>query len=377
MRTSIPMGRIAGIPIRVHLSFLLVIAWIAWLGWEEGGWRTSAWAAALILLLFACVVLHEVGHSLVAMAFGAKVRSVTLYPVGGVAALESVPRQPFRELAMSLAGPAVNAMIAFALSLWRGDFPSWSETSAFPSNAQELRDALIRANVVLAIFNLVPAFPMDGGRVLRSVLALFLSYPRATSVAAAVGQALAVGILLLGLAVGNPFLALIGVFVFLGAGSEEQYVRIQSHLTGLRAADVMRRRFFCLTPDDTLRRCLELEARIGQSDFPVVWEGRVVGILPKNVWGRALQERDADVPVREVMQKVFVSVNAAAPLEYLYRDLLKMEQSFLPVVEDGRLVGVLTGHDVIRRASPSLAGNVASPFATREAPLDRFMVDLG
>lgn len=214
MKWSFPLARVAGIPIRIHLSFLLIVGWIAWLGWTEGGWVSSLWAVALILALFACVVIHELAHSLVAIRFGGKVRSVTLWPIGGVASMKSIPEQPRQELLISLAGPLVNVMIAGLLILARGGFPAWIDVPLVPRGPAELADALARANLILALFNLLPAFPMDGGRVMRSLLAMFLPYARATSIAAAIGQTLAVGFVLLGLAL-NPFLMVIGFFRFL------------------------------------------------------------------------------------------------------------------------------------------------------------------
>jgi stage IV sporulation protein FB len=188
MKWSIPMGRVWGIPIRMHLTFILLLAWIAWLGWSVDGFRSSLWALALIVCLFACVVLHELGHSFMAMRFGAHVRSVTLLPIGGVASMQSIPEKPYQELLVSLAGPSVNVVIALVLMALRGGYHSWGEQHMFPMSVSELLDALINTNLVLAVFNLIPVFPMDGGRVLRSVLAFFPPYARATTVTATLGR---------------------------------------------------------------------------------------------------------------------------------------------------------------------------------------------
>lgn len=382
MKTAWPIGRVFGIPIRLHISFFLIVAWMAWQGWDEGGWRASVWAAALILALFACVVLHELGHSLVAMAFGAKVRSVTLYPIGGVAGLDRVPRRPSRELLMALAGPAVNAVIALSLTLLRGSFPSWSEEATFPSSLGQLRDALIHANVVLGVFNLLPAFPMDGGRVLRSVVALFFPYSRATSLAAAIGQALAVGLLLLGVALGNPFLAVIAVFVFLGAGREEALVKIQTALQGLHAEDVMIRDFVIIQASDPIRVCADRDLAGMPRHFVVEAAGRVVGVISDSTWRKALQEKGADAPAHTVMQKAFLSVDARAPLDRLYMDLHGLEQTVFPVIQEGRLVGILTFEDIVKRlvvrpAEDKTAHGLAATEEHAEEIRDRFTVDLG
>ena len=381
MKTAWPLGRVFGIPIRVHVSFFLIVAWVAWMGWDEGGWRSGIWAAILIITLFACVVLHELGHSLVAMAFGAKVRSVTLYPVGGVAGLERIPHRPYQELLMALAGPAVNGLIVLTLTAFRGSFPSWSVESAFPTSLLELRDALIRANVVLALFNLIPAFPMDGGRVLRSLLAVVVPYARATRLAAAVGQALAVGLLLLGFAVESPFLSVIAVFVFVSAGREEAVAQMQGMMKGLRAEDLMTREFVCIRADDPIQLCADIAAAQGQRHFAVQADGRVVGVISADAWIKTIKEKGGSVPAFDVMQKVFVSIDADAPLERLYPDLQSMEQAVFPVVRDGRLIGFLTIEDVMRRVSHFTKASTRPDLVSRGEPLvenpSRFTVDLG
>lgn len=382
MKTAWPMGRLFGIPIRLHVSFFLIVGWMAWLGWNEGGWRASVWAAALIISLFACVVLHELGHSLVAMAFGAQVRSVTLYPIGGVAGLDRVPRRPSRELLMALAGPAVNAVIALSLTLWRGSFPSWSEGDTFPTSLGELRDALIHANVVLGVFNLLPAFPMDGGRVLRAMVALLLPYSRATSMAAAIGQALAVGLLLLGVALGNPFLAVIAVFVFLGAGREEALVKIHCALQGLHAGDVMTREFVTMKANDPIAVCADQETAGEPRHFVVEAGGRAVGVISHAAWKEALRKKGGHIPAHTIMHKAFISLDARAPLDRLYMDLQGLEQTIFPVIHEGRVVGVLTYEDIAQRlrAHSSEDKRMHVVAATDEHAgeiCDRFTVDLG
>lgn len=379
MRWAVPIARVAGIPVRMHLSFLLAVIWAVGLGWHEGGWHSGVWAGALILLLFVCVVLHELGHSLVAIAFGSEVTSVTLYPIGGVAGLRSVPRQPAREFLMAAAGPAVNGVIVIALASLRGGLPDWAGAAVFPKNMPQLWDALIRANIVLAGFNLLPAFPMDGGRILRALLAMRLPYVQATRAAAAIGQALAVGIILLGIFVTNPFLAVIGVFVFLGAATEERAAVTESVLKHLRVRDVMTHRFLCVHPDDSLADCLRLEQETKKGDFLVEYEGRVVGLLSSADLREAMRAQGVHVPVAQAMRKVFVSVDAAAPLDQLYRDMSAMSQPIIPVIDQGHVVGVLT-HELIIRSLRAVSDRftrdiLQAPRRVRNA--HRFAVDLG
>ncbi len=377
MKWSFPLARVAGIPIRIHLSFLLIVGWIAWLGWTEGGWVSSLWAVALILALFACVVIHELAHSLVAIRFGGKVRSVTLWPIGGVASMKSIPEQPRQELLISLAGPLVNVMIAGLLILARGGFPAWIDVPLVPRGPAELADALARANLILAVFNLLPAFPMDGGRVMRSLLAMFLPYARATSIAAAIGQTLAVGFVLLGLAL-NPFLMVIGFFVFIGAESEERAARVKEMLQGVYAEDVMLDPFVSLHPEDRVGRCLELASHHRQEDFPVECDGRVVGIMTRKDWLNALHGRGAETPVAEVMKKVFVSVDVRTPLARLYRDLRALEQGLFPVLRAGRMVGVLTAEDISKYLLIQEVRRDMSPASSQSnGNASRFTIDLG
>jgi Zn-dependent protease/CBS domain-containing protein len=380
MTWSFPIGRVRGIPIRIHLTFVILLAWIAWLGWQAGGLQGSLWALALIVGLFACIVLHELGHSLVAVHFGSDVRSVTLLPIGGVASMKSIPRKPSQELLVSLAGPSVNVVIALILSAARGGFPGWGGADAFPRNGLELVDSLIRTNIVLAVFNLIPAFPMDGGRVLRSLLALVLPYPRATGVATALGQLVAVAFILTGLVL-NPFLVLIGVFVFLGAESEERSVRVGALLRNVLAEDVMVTDVVVLRPEDTLGRCLEYVYHRKREDFVVETDGKLVGVLARKDWLEALHREGAGAPVGAVMRRHFMLLHPKAPLARLYQDLWRLEQGVFPVVSDGRVLGLLTGEDISRYLLVQEARKhvppPASPPGGAVSGASRFVVDLG
>ena len=347
MKWSVPLGRVGGIPIRIHISFVLLLAWIAWLGWGVNGLASSLWAVTLISCLFLCVVLHELGHSFVAIHFGSEVRSVTLYPIGGVASMKSIPEKPYQELLVSIAGPSVNMLIVLLLAALRGGFPSWADVGKFPASGGELVDALIRANIILAVFNLLPAFPMDGGRVMRSLLALFLPYPRATAVAAMLGQLIAVGFILLGLAL-NPFLVIIGFFVFFGAETEERSVRVKNMLRDVHAGDVMLTEFTTLNPDDSVGRCLEYVYHHRQEDFPVILEGRIVGILARKDWLAALHREGPDARVSDIMTRHFISVSIQTPLSKIYQDLAALKQGVFPVIENGQVRGLLTADDISR-----------------------------
>ena len=380
MKWSISMGRVYGIPIRMHLTFLLLLAWIAWLGWSVEGLHSSLWALALIVCLFACVVLHELGHSFMAIRFGAHVRSVTLLPMGGVASMRSIPEKPYQELLVSLAGPSVNVVIALVVMALRGGYHSWSKQPMFPMNVGELLDALINANLVLAVFNLIPAFPMDGGRVLRSVLALFLPYARATTMAATLGQILAIGFVLVGLAK-NPFLMVIGIFIFFGAETEERTVRVKSMLRDALVEDVMVTDFVNLSPEDNVARCLENVHHRKQEDFVVEFEGRLVGVVARKDWLEALHRDGPQARIENIMRRHFITVIPKTPLFRLYQDLWHLKQGVFPVVEKGKLLGLLTTEDVsrflmVQAIQQNSKGEALRPHRNKGSS-DRFTVDLG
>jgi len=228
MNKGLHIGNPFGIGVYVHWTFALLLAWVGFAGLASGGIGSAAFSLLLVTALFACVVLHELGHSLAGRRFGIPTRSITLYPIGGVAQLEGIPRQPKQELIIALAGPAVNVVIA-ALLLPIAIMTGFGlPTGVAPSTFGQFVATLTAANIVLVLFNLIPAFPMDGGRVLRALLAMGGNYRWATNVAARIGQGLAILFVLAGLGVfgfWNPLLIVIGGFIFLAAGSERLAAR--------------------------------------------------------------------------------------------------------------------------------------------------------
>lgn len=230
MKYAWMIGSAFGIPVLVHWSFLLILGWAGYRGYEAGGWSYLFFMLILTLLLFGCVLLHELGHSLMARRFGIHTRSIMLLPIGGVAALDSLPRRPSHELLVAVAGPMVNVVIAgliFILFDWPENVilsdGSWDMTS--------LVGMLFYVNVVMVLFNLIPAFPMDGGRMLRAFLAMKVSYLRATVLASWIGQVLAVGMVVSGLRI-NPFLSIIGLVIFWGARREREAVQQRFAMAG-------------------------------------------------------------------------------------------------------------------------------------------------
>src|SRR5579871_2468965 len=349
MQWSWWIGRILGIDIYMHSTFLILLAWVAVSYYLPGHSVVAALTGVLfILCLFGIVILHEMGHALVARRFGIRTKDITLLPIGGVARLERMPEDPKQELMVALAGPAVNIVLAgllFAVlmpMLGAAVLMTWNDSlltfGAFLGQ-------MLWVNVALALFNLLPAFPMDGGRVLRAVLAMRMNYTQATRVAASIGQGMAVVFGLIGLFF-NPFLILIALFVWVGAGQEATFVQMHAVLSGVPIRQVMVTDFRTLSPQDTLIRAVGHTLAGFQQDFPVLQDGRLVGMLTQMDLLLTLTQRGAQVPVGEVMQRRF---ETADPSEMLERAAARLESGAgrtLPVLQGRQLVGLVTADNL-------------------------------
>jgi Zn-dependent protease/predicted transcriptional regulator len=298
-----------------------------------------------MVALFACVVLHEFGHALTARRFGIKTRDITLLPIGGVARLERIPDNPVHELWVALAGPAVNVVISAVLLVWLLLSRTLQPLSALSVTGGPFLERLLLVNVVLVGFNLIPAFPMDGGRVLRALLAMRLEYTRATQVAATIGQGLALVLGFIGL-FANPMLLFTALFVWIGAAQESRVVQIKSSLGGIPVSRAMRTGFRTLATDDTLGDAVELIRSGFQQDFPVLMEGKIVGVLTRNSLIPALTRSGTEARVGDVMQRDFSVADSHEMLEAAFARLQTCSCHTLSVVHDGRLVGLLTMGDV-------------------------------
>lgn len=227
MRWSYRIARVAGIEVRIHVTFLILLAWFGWMFWQEGGMAGAVQGVGFILLLFLCVLLHEFGHAFAARVYGIRTPDITLLPIGGVARLERMPDKPVQELVVALAGPAVNVVIILVLIFVLAANIRMANFAELDRVGGSLAAKLLTVNVMLVLFNAIPAFPMDGGRVLRSLLAMKLNYVLATTIAARIGQVLAVGFAVVGI-FGAPMLLFIALFVFAGAEQELAYARFRS-----------------------------------------------------------------------------------------------------------------------------------------------------
>lgn len=360
MKWSIRIGKLFGIPVYIHLTFLLLLVWIGVLSWRQGESIAAGVEGVLFILsIFACVVLHELGHALTARRYGIVTRDITLLPIGGVARMERMPDEPRQELWVALAGPAVNVAIALVLIAFAGVSTAVFDLSLVGGN---FLNRLVMVNVYLVLFNLLPAFPMDGGRVLRALLATRMEYTRATHIAATIGQSMAL-LFLLGALVGrNPVLGFIAFFVWIGAAQEASMVQMKHSLSGIPVRRAMVTSFDTLAPSDTLAKAVETTLAGTQKDFPVVDDGRVVGILVQKDLLAALARQGDDVPVSEVMQSDFESVQASEMLDTAFRRLSERRCSTAPVSSQGRLVGMVTMDNIGEFLA--IAGALEKPKST-------------
>lgn len=342
MKWSFKIARIAGIDVNIHMTFLLLVGFVAVSYWMGGGGPIVIAEGVLYLLaIFVCVLLHELGHALTARRFGIQTRDITLLPIGGVARLERMPEKPVQELWVALAGPAVNLVLALALFAGLLVTQTFQTFSVLSLTSGSFTERLLAVNLSLLLFNLIPAFPMDGGRVVRALLATRLEYTRATQIAATLGQGLALILGFLGL-FGNPSLLFIAFFVWIGAGQEASMVQVKSALSGIPISRAMLTEFHTLAPTDPLSRAVELILSSSQHDFPVAADGHVVGILTRKHLIRALSEYKDTTFVSFVMQKEFKVVDSTQMLEDVAQHIQANEQDIVPVVHEGVLIGLFT-----------------------------------
>jgi stage IV sporulation protein FB len=364
---SLGLGRLFGIPLRVHVTFLLIVVWYGLSASRAGG--SAVLAVAFVLLLFTLVVLHELGHAVVARAFGVRTQEIVLYPIGGIARLR-VDRMPTGppELLIALAGPAVNvvlglAMLLAALLLDDNPVAVLRPEVPMPAAVRDLLPMLFWGNLALLGFNLIPAFPMDGGRVLRALLTLLMPIERATHIAAFVGQTLAMAFAVFAVVSGQWLLLAVALFVFLGAAQEAAYFRGRAAVVGRRAREAMMTEFETLAPQESLARAADRVLATHQRDFPVVdaWE-RVVGILTHGALMRGLEAGAEGRAVLDVMERRFASVPPDLELGEVLR-LLQANAGVPVLVLDGeRLRGMISLEnlsefvEISRRVRPARSG---------------------
>lgn len=345
---NLRLGRYFGIPIEIHWTFWLLLAYVFYDGVSDDKTTGEALVSvAFVVTLFACVVLHELGHALTAARFGIKTRDITLYPIGGVARLERIPERPIQELLVAIAGPFVNVVIASTLYLAGVRLPANAgEPSTLTSS--DFLSSLMLVNCVLVFFNLLPAFPMDGGRIFRAFLALFMDYVRATRIAATLGQFMAILFGFLGLS-GLPMMLFIALFVWLGATGEAGSVEQRFLLKDSRVRDAMLVNYSKVYDADTLGTVVQRMLNGSQSEFPIYESAteRPIGLLTRNILINSLATAGTEGLVRDCAFEELGTDRSDRLLTEAIQDMREARQSCLQVVDDtGAVVGLLTNENL-------------------------------
>jgi Zn-dependent protease len=347
MKYSLYLGQISGIRIAVHWTFLILIAWIVISDMKTGSDAIEImWSVGFILAIFGCVILHELGHALAAKRYKINTREITILPIGGVAQLESMPEKPKEELVVALAGPLVNVIIAGVL------FPFVRLTSDIDDmdtlriiSAENFLPSLMSINLWLALFNLIPAFPMDGGRVLRALLGFKFTHAKATKIAASIGQVLAIVFVFIGF-VSNPFLIFIGLFIFLGAQSEATYSQSKFLLKGFTVKDVLMHEVPVISHSATVKEAASKLLDSQNKDFLVVKDERPVGTLSRGQIINALSEQGETVSVDRIMDHDLFFLDPAMELEKAWTLMQQKKKSIVPVMSGGQLVGIVDQENI-------------------------------
>ena len=347
LKGSLTLGRVRGIRFQVHWTFLLLVGWIVFLEMSRGNnFEAILWSIAFVVVLFGCVILHELGHALTAARFGVGTKQITLLPIGGVASLESMPENPFEEFWVAVAGPLVNVAIAILLYLVVpvGDFvsqdPEQLQQTLSAINAGNFLFYLFSANVMLVLFNVIPAFPMDGGRILRSLLSMKMNRIQATRIASGLGQLVAFLFFVFGL-IYNPILALVGVFVFFGAQGENVMVQQMALLKDRTVSEAMMTDISVIHPDTPLSEVVDIVLSGTERDFVVAEDGKVCGVLYQQDLVEARRSGAGSSRVRDILTSDVMQVSPDADLGEVYQKIQSHKKNFFPVVDAGELKGAI------------------------------------
>ena len=342
MKWSTKLGSFKGIEVYIHFTFWLIFLWVGYIYWIRfKNINSVIEGVVLVMAVFACVLLHEFGHALTAQRFGIKTRDITLLPIGGLAKIEKIPEKPIQEFWITLAGPAVNVVIAlllFMILYLTGNLGPLTNISVTEGSFIQ---KLMLVNVVLVVFNVLPAFPMDGGRILRAVLAMHMNYTKATQVAVSIGQGMAFLFGFIGLFT-NPFLVIIALFVWIGATMEGSIVQMKSLLGGIPVKDAMITDFKTLRANDELSKAVELVISGSQKDFPVMRDNDVIGILTQRDLLKSLSESGQSSLVLDAMTTNFKTIGDSDLLDSVFFQFEGFDCKTIPVVKFGKLIGILT-----------------------------------
>lgn len=344
MRWSWKIGNLAGIAVYIHVTFLLLVVWYAYRQYQVDSSPAAVIGSLVFLgIVFFIVVLHELGHALTARRYGIATSRIVLLPIGGVAQLEKMPENPVQEFWVAIAGPAVNIVLALLFLLPLFLFSGFDGLTTEALLNGDFLPSMIFLNILLAVFNLLPAFPMDGGRVLRALLAMKIDYLKATEIASAIGRAMALLFAAYGLFIDNNFLlVLIALFVWIEARREASAVRMRQHLKTATVADVMEENFFVVAPNQTINSVLSYQGTLSREVLPVMDDQKIVGMVAtRSLLQLQAQGRD-DIIVESIMQREFNVVAVDEKLNDVFSKFKGINTPLLPVVRDGQLIGVIT-----------------------------------
>jgi Zn-dependent protease/CBS domain-containing protein len=354
---SIPLARVFGIEIRVHLTFLLLLVFV----WSTEATAQDATAAlrglGLVGIIFGSVILHEFGHALVARGSGIPAKGIILLPIGGVTILDEAhatpdPRNAWkRDIRIAMAGPMVNFLIAGISTITLLTFvPGYSLTTRPFLHSGALLRSMVWANVYLGVFNLLPAYPMDGGRVLRSIFSRQMDIVHATQRAVRIGHVFSILFMMVGMLLGNWWLVMTGLFLFFGAQLEERSAVFHSVLQSVRLEEIMLTDFATLSPADTLEDALQKAVHTLQDDFPVVRGSDMVGVVSRQKILDALRA-EGNGYVQAVMNRIFEVAVKQESLASAFRKLSARNLSIIPIVDEQRLVGIVTLQNLMHSMS--------------------------
>jgi Zn-dependent protease/predicted transcriptional regulator len=341
MRWSFQIGKVFGIPIRIHITFFLLIIFIGLYGGRMQGAQSGLQGMLSIILIFLCVIIHEIAHSLVARSYGVNVKDIVLLPIGGVSEMEELPQKPRQEINVALAGPLTSIFLAFIFYLVFVFLTPEVRTFKISIFQGNLFLNLFIINLLLALFNLLPAFPMDGGRVLRGILGLKMELLKATKIAVGIGEIFAIFLFFYGLFF-NPWLALIAVFIYLGAEGEKRATELKVAIADVPVKAAMLIEVESITSETTLGQVLERMCHKLQQDFPIIEGNKVLGILSRENIFSALHYHSKDTRIGEIMSREFISTSEDAPLSEVFKKMTSEKLSVLPVMQGENFKGLIS-----------------------------------
>ena len=349
MKGSFKLGNISGIGVFIHWTFSLLIVYIIYINYRAGyDLLQTSWTIVFVLSIFVTVFLHELGHALAAKRYNIKTKSITLLPIGGLAQLESIPEKPNEELVVALAGPIVNFVLAGLTALFI-TIPEANDLVVQLSEGVNESNFFLNfliVNIWLAVFNLIPAFPMDGGRVLRALLAMKFQRHIATNIAARIGQILAIGFIIAGFSI-NPFLIFIGIFILLGAQAEASYTQAKSMLAGYKVKDVLMKDFKTIDAGDTVKSAVNILLNSQCKSFLVMKDNKPAGTLNRDEIIKGLSEKGENELIVNLMNSNLIFLNSDALLEDVFHQSQQNKSTLMPVLENNKLVGTLDTENIL------------------------------